>query len=619
MKRQSPSEGNENLELYVRTYYSLLRSTGEVEVRAFEEAHAYSHSSLHSGALAPEPDLAAFAYAAGRLPAEIVETKLLVLGQSHELFEAAGYDVRSWATVKTRGRRRPLRWSAGTGRTPAGASEFPPPVSARDGRERTPEVNGILGVFIASASDIDDLVPIVTAFQMEWNKMHLLLAPGARELTDARIPLDTERVATLLGLDESGLNRFRSAFATREAFEVGVRAIASAPKKLRMRMLASSHSQYQRAAQRWWSGIEPHYVRHVERPESAPRSRPKLPSAVRPPVYFVSSNTHAIANLVGGFAQTERDAILNWAEKDDPEGLGEAVRLARKSGDEAEILPLVHYLLRGYIHEDRTGERRRKVRAYEAASGFSSVSEPGNIDVDAQLIELSRIDPTHVDPRLRIPGLERLRESEAVLINIDYPLGMGAYHLLSRLGQGVGEIRGVYVMGKAATLNGRVGDVMLSGTVFDEHSKNTFLFKNAFQAGDIGRFLRYGSVFDNQRALTVRSAFLQNKEYMGQFYHDGYTVLEMEAGPFLSSVYELVDPNRVPTDEIVHLSNRVPFDLGIVHYASDTPYSRRQSLLSKSLSFFGVDSTYACALAIVRRIFEMEVARIDADSRLDGY
>jgi hypothetical protein len=84
----------------------------------------------------------------------------------------------------------------------------------------------------------------------------------------------------------------------------------------------------------------------------------------------------------------------------------------------------------------------------------------------------------------------------------------------------------------------------------------------------------------------------------------------MEAGPFLGAVYELSNPRRVPTDEVVHLSAHTPFDVGIVHYASDTPYSRRQSLLSKSLSFFGVDATYACAIAIVRRIFELEVARL---------
>ena len=108
----------------------------------------------------------------------------------------------------------------------------------------------------------------------------------------------------------------------------------------------------------------------------------------------------------------------------------------------------------------------------------------------------------------------------------------------------------------------------------------------------------------------MRSAFLQNKEYMTHVYREGYSVLEMEAGPFLAATYELTNPQRVPQDEIVNLAGELPFDLGIVHYASDTPYSRRQSLLSKSLSYFGVDATYGCAIAIVRRILEREVARL---------
>lgn len=143
MDRRPPEPESEEINLYVTTYYSLLRSTGEVRVRAFEEAHAYSGSSLHLGALSDVPDLSAFAYAAARLPDEMLDVELVILGQSHELFEAAGYDVRQWKIVKTRGRRRPLR---------------------HDGDK--------LGVFIASASDIDDLVPILTAYQIEWNKMH---------------------------------------------------------------------------------------------------------------------------------------------------------------------------------------------------------------------------------------------------------------------------------------------------------------------------------------------------------------------------------------------------------------------------------------------------------------
>ncbi len=78
----------------------------------------------------------------------------------------------------------------------------------------------------------------------------------------------------------------------------------------------------------------------------------------------------------------------------------------------------------------------------------------------------------------------------------------------------------------------------------------------------------------------------------------------------MSAICELVDPRRHPDDEIVNLSDHGSIDIGILHYASDTPYSRRQTLLSKSLGAFGMESTYACAIAITRRILEREVARL---------
>jgi hypothetical protein len=572
VKREIPVEYNPELDLYTRTYYSLLRSSGEVEVRAFEEGHAFSASALHEGALSPRPDVAAFAYAAARLPDCIMATERIVLAQSHELFEASSFNVRSWQVVKTRGRRRPLRFS---------------PNGSKAGDPR-----GVLAVFIASASDIDDLVPIVTAYQIEWNKMHLRLAGlGPKEVPS------NKRLSELLDVSAEDLERLIGALGGPEALGPCLREIAKRPSKLRLRMLAPSYSQYQRAAQRWWSGIEPTYLRTVK-----PR---------RPPVYFVSSNTHAVANLLGGYAMTHGKEISDWVKKTNPEGLGEVLRRAESTSDPSSLLPIIYYAVRGYLHSKKG--RIDTVRAYEKNVGITHLSEPGHIDVDAQLIELGKLDYQKMDPRLSMAQTSRLRKSRAIILNIDYPLGMAAYHLLSRLSQGVGEIRGIYIMGKAATLNGRVGDVSISGTVFDEHSRNTFLFRNCFGAADISPWLKHGSVFDNQRALTVRSAFLQNKEYMSGFYRAGYSVMEMEAGPFLSSIYELVNPTRVPHGEIVHLSAQTPFDVGLVHYASDTPYSRRQSLLSKSLSFFGVDSTYACAIAIVRRILATELQHLSTD------
>jgi len=108
---------------------------------------------------------------------------------------------------------------------------------------------------------------------------------------------------------------------------------------------------------------------------------------------------------------------------------------------------------------------------------------------------------------------------------------------------------------------------------------------------------------DRHRAGT----FLQNKDFVSVFYKEGYTDIEMEAGPYLSAVYENILSHGYPVNEIVNLFINAPYDIGVIHYASDTPYSRRQTLLSKSLSYFGVDATYAATIAILRRIWSREL------------
>ena len=96
----------------------------------------------------------------------------------------------------------------------------------------------------------------------------------------------------------------------------------------------------------------------------------------------------------------------------------------------------------------------------------------------------------------------------------------------------------------------------------------------------------------------MRGTLLQNQQYMHVFYQEGYTDIEMEAGPYLSAIYENLYPKRYPVNEIVNLFLNLTYDVGILHYASDTPYSRRQTLLSKSMLYYGMDATYAAAVAI---------------------
>jgi len=553
--RQPPRATSDEIDLYIRTYYSLLRSSGDVRVRAFEEAHLFSRSSLHLGAEAPEPDLAAFAYSAGRLPDCMPRVRRLVLGQSQQQFDHAGYGVDRWQIVRTRGRRRPLRWDGGE----------------------------TLAAFIASASDIDDLVPILTAYQIEWNKLreHLLTA----RISDVT---DDTALAGALG-DDAAVARLRGALGPRS--NDILRDMIAHDCDLFVRLLDGSFREYQRSAQRWYQAIAP----------AVPAGRP---------VYFVSSNSHSLANLLGGYARNHRDEILTFLREKNVEDLAPRYDEAVAKGDLGLATNILYYSLRTFLHNEPS--RMTHVQESDAAAGIRAILSPGRIDVDAQVIELSQLSPDNVDPRLRQPGIEHLRKSRAVIINIDYPLGMAAYHHLSALSLGVDELRGIYIMGKAATLNGRVGDVMISKVVHDEHSANTYLFKNALTAADVQPFMKHGTVLDNQKALTVRSAFLQNREYMDVFYREGYTVMEMEAGPYLSAAYEIAEPRRHPKDELVSLVDvdQTSFELGVIHYASDTPYSRRQSLLSKSLSYFGMESTYGAAAAIAQRIFQNEIARL---------
>src|SRR6185503_5279747 len=234
MDRQPPRATSDEIDLYIRTYYSLLRSSGDVRVRSFEEAHLYSRSSLHLGAEDANPDLAAFAYSAARLPGCMHNIRRIVLGQSPTQFRAAGFPIERWQIVRTRGRRRPLRWDGGQ----------------------------TLAMFVASGSDIDDLVPILTAYQIEWNKLRERLIAGA--ITDVT---DDAALGAALGADLGDIARLRGALGP--ASDQILRDMIAHDCDMFVRLLDGSFREYSRSALRWWNAILP----------AVPQGRP---------VYFVS-------------------------------------------------------------------------------------------------------------------------------------------------------------------------------------------------------------------------------------------------------------------------------------------------------------------------------------------
>ncbi len=107
MRRTVPKRDLTQVTLYMRTYYSLLRTTDAVQIRTLEETHIAMKSSLHPNADGVEPDMSAFVYASLRLPKCILDVQKVVLGQSQEVFRRRDYpDVESWEAVSGSARRR---------------------------------------------------------------------------------------------------------------------------------------------------------------------------------------------------------------------------------------------------------------------------------------------------------------------------------------------------------------------------------------------------------------------------------------------------------------------------------------------------------------------------------
>lgn len=573
MKRSIPKKGTDQITLYARTYYSLLRTTDAVQIRTLEETHIAMKSLLHTAAGKQKPDMSAFIYGSLRLPRCILDTRLVLMGQSQEVFQRRGYpDVESWQHVAAKARRRPMFF---------------------DGKET-------LAAYIASISDVDDIVPTLTAFQIEWNKMHDLiglqaglgqrLREWAATQNDPDAPADTalmEETRQVLQLSPRDWRRLSQVWE--DDFPELLCRIADHRKRMAVSLLAGSHIAYRRATQQWWNRVN----EHLDFDLSAR------------PTYFVSSNTHSLVNMLTGFALRHEERVLAYLESGADPGLSAEAERIRRREVPSNWANFLYYVMRNYLNTKEGADLRAARKAYETAHGITRVPSQHTFDLEVQVIELGRLQPEDADPRLQDLPLEQLRDSQAVILNIDYPLGFAAYHLLTRLAVNIGELRGAYVIGKAATLNGRIGDVLIPNTIYDEHSQNTYLFGNVFTASDVAPYLVYGDVLDNQRAIAVWGTFLQNRAYMEGFLDAGYTDVEMEGGPYLSALYEFIRPRRYPINEIVNLY-RVPFEIGILHYASDTPMSKGKNLGAHNLSYFGMDPTYASTVAVLRRILQLE-------------
>ncbi len=355
----SSSAVAEAVELYHRTYTTLLRSSGETRLRVLESSHRAMGSSLHPLAASPELDLGAFLYAIRRLPEEILASSLVVMGQSSEVFARNGYSFEGWARTDAPGRRR--RWYHDRGST--------------------------LAVLVASASDVDDLVPTLVAFQIEWNKLHLRLAESGVPGSAGTAPSAAE-CAALLGGREDDWTQLQEVWG--ERFRDNLGAIAARRLSLRVRMLGGTQVGSARVTRRWWAPV----LELMREQGVADR-----------PVYFVSSNSHSVVNLVSGTAARRQQALVDFVDQQGPADMREELRRFREGTAEGDWSNFLYYAARLYFRalpQDDAEQAQR--REEERQLGIFHVASDTALDVAAQVIILDRLDPVALRPAACSPS-----------------------------------------------------------------------------------------------------------------------------------------------------------------------------------------------------------------------
>ena len=283
------------------------------------------------------------------------------------------------------------------------------------------------------------------------------------------------------------------------------------------------------------------------------------------PIHVVSANMHSMRNLLFG-----------------PGALAES----------KEAVPDDLFLM---VRELRDMEEI--IAGYAKNHGFTFQEDESGSTIDANIIDLSRIDQHHIHPSLKI-DYQFIKENEPVIIVIDYAFGTQAFDIMDELltpervegGDQSLQIKSISIMGKAGVLPGKKGDIMLATAHVIEGSADNYIVDNDLGIEDFGDF---ATVFAGPM-VTVLGTSLQNRDVLERFHTSAWRAvgLEMEGGHYQRAINGAIIQGHIPAD----MKTRYAY------YASDNPLISGQTLAAGPMGDDGIVPTYLISKVILEKI-----------------
>jgi len=541
------SSSDSNIRQHIKNCFSKLLTGLEFPIKDLENSYRQMAPAIHQNVFGDKIDIDVLDYCLNRIPPQIFSTKNIILGQNREKLISAGYGISSWKEVISKKRRRRSFYSS---------DSF------------------TLVSILTSDTDLGEIVNILIAIEIEFNKIKTKL----NQNIDSKIP-----IYQILDLDEQKWLKFS---ALLKCLDTDCFKKIKNFSGFNLKLVNYAPDDYSDLVTDWWQNL---------------LQRIFIFDLKNTPVYFISSNLHSLLNIIGGYVNVHQTDINNYLQFKQPDLYQQ---LKQIESDPGILRKEDYYYYASSKYFENVPEAKQKKQAWEENLGIKDITLKHDLFCDAQVIPVSTlVSSQFIDPALNIKDRQKIANSKAVIINIDYPLGYTAYLILSEILKTLSKIAGIYIVGKAAILQGEIGDIQIPNIVFDERLNNVIKFDNCFNIHFPVTSKKF-SVLNNQKAISVQNVILENKSQIDNYLKLNFNIIEMESGSYLTAIAQKYNyQGEFPHNQVCKLSN-LPFDLGIVNYASDNPLS--SNIGQSTLAMRGVGPAYASLLAIVQRIIDLE-------------
>ena len=157
-------------------------------------------------------------------------------------------------------------------------------------------------------------------------------------------------------------------------------------------------------------------------------------------------------------------------------------------------------------------------------------------------------------------------------------------------GDGVFDVRSISIMGKAGTLTGEKGDIMLATAHVLEGVPHNYIVDNDLKVSD---FDPTTTIYEGP-IITVLGTSLQNRDVLERFLDSTWRAvgLEMEGGHYQRAINAAITQGHINPD----------MKTTYAYYASDNPLVSGQTLAYGPMGEEGIIPTYMLSKVILQKI-----------------